>query len=310
MTTLENLNNIKQSFLPHNVGSNTHCDVSEPSIEPAKEITQTQLKSLMKPIFQISEYNHPDTTTTTPITNSNTIILTNTKKHALTQKTELTSSPKKQKKNEELSPTQSEDSSKSNITSSNGKNFSRIVSTEMKKNSPKIPNSPQGSPPRAGSPTNITTVVATSVSHTCSTPTPTECLKKKKRKELDKPTIQETTTTLKKPYASKSSDKLNSTIPMYDKICLRVCGLNKGKYEGNFETHSFPITATIEDLQSLIEKSRCNENEKISNVVRTIWNNDMMIPKKIEPNTLLNDSHNSTWELQLHANQIVLNRIA
>jgi len=237
------------------------------------------------------------------------LFLQQKKKHVL--QTELTCSSKKQKKNEELS-LQSEDSSKINPACGNGKNFSRIVSTEMKKNSPKFPTSPQGSPPRAGSPTNVTTVVATSVvatsvSHTCA---PAECLKKKKRKEIDKPLAMERET-VKKPYASKSSDKLSSCIQTQDKICLRVCGLNKGKYDGKFETHSFPITATIEDLQSLIEKSRCNENEKISYVVRTVWNNDMMIPKKIELNTLLlTDSHNSTWELQLQANQIVLNRIA
>jgi len=293
----ESLNNLKQSFL--RIGL---CDVSEPFIEPAKDITHAQLKSFMIPIFQISDYNHQEI----PLTNSNSSH--QNKKHTL-QVVSGSPSCKKVKKNEEAPvKIDKEDSTKSTAVG-NSKNFSRIVSTEMKKISPKLsPSSPQGSPVRAGSPVNITTVVATSTAHPslpCS-----ESLKKNKRKEMDRPLIQ-TFESVKKPYASKSSDKLSSCVPSQDKICLRVCGLSKGKYDPKFEPYSFPVTSTIEDLQSVIEKSRCNENEKIAVVVRTVWNNDMMVPKKIEPSTLLlNDSHNTTWELHLQAHQIVLNRIA
>jgi len=293
----ESLDNLKQSFLRLRP-----CEVSEPFIEPAKDITHAQLKSFMIPIF--AEYNHQELHLLPKDSNESPSHQIN-KKHALHAVFLDCASSKKAKKNDETAVKIDKDSVKSNAVC-NSKNFSRIMSTEMKKNSPKLSPSPspQGSPVRAGSPINITTVVATSTAHP-SQPC-NESPKKKKRKEMDIPT------TFESIKNAKSSDNLIScSVAFQDKICLRVCGLSKGKYDPKFELYSFHATSTIDDLITVIEKSRCNENEKIAMVVRTVWINDMMVPKKIEPSTLLiNDSHNSTWELHLKAHHIILNRIA
>jgi len=94
-----------------------------------------------------------------------------------------------------------------------------------------------------------------------------------------------------------------------DELGIKVCGLNMGKYFARFDQFTFPRGSRIRDLVLLLNGKRCLPNEKITKVVRTVWEADRLVLKQIDLDCILDESH-SSWELQYQGQLLVLNRIA